>query len=471
MRRNKLYFSGVLLLVAACIAAASAYFYVAGFSADPSSKPETFGAARESDREQISYTQKNSDPQSTQADFDSITKKYSGVIAAVEKGYKALQSPIDLSDYDITADELHEVVRYLGTDHGYYYVKGAYNYSVRGNRVENYRPEYFLTAQELERIDSQIEEAASGVVKEAAKYKTDIEKLICIHDYLVTNITYGAENGDRENNLYGALVLKNTLCTGYSEAFSLIASKAGIESRVVTSKELNHAWNIVLLDGRYYFVDCSWDDPVIGNPSLTSNPVSGYGRYQYFMCSEEYLYNNDHQSKDWEVHGHNVSGLATSKFYDDFFWRDHETLMKPAAGSWYQSYGYDAENVKPNQVKFSIDKITFSGNENYTLNTERTVYSCWKMGSSYYPVFYSTLQGYNGDIYYMRADGIYKLNAGGKFDGSGDTCVFKNPRKDNIYDFVIDGENDKFTVVYGKTMENDPSNATQISYKLSDHSF
>lgn len=465
MKRNKNYFS-LFLAAALCIATAIAYFYVSGSFADQISKSVTV-----EDKRETSYTQKNTDPAGTQADFDSLTGKYGAVIAAVERGYKALQSSIDLSDYDITADALREIVGYLGIDHGYYYVKRAYNYSVRGDQVEKYYPEYFLTAQELKSIDSQIEEAAGGVAKEAEKYKTDIEKLIFIHDYLVLNITYGAENEDRDNNLYGALVLKNTLCTGYSEAFSLIASKVGIESRVVTSKKLNHAWNIVLLDGRYYFVDCAWDDPVIKDPSLINNPVSGYGRYKYFMCSGEYFYQSDHKSDDWTVNGINVSGLAGSRFYDDFFWRDYEALMTPFSGSWYQNHSYEEENVRPDQVKFSIDKITFSGNENYTLNTQRTVYSCWKMNGSYYPVFYSTLQSYNGDMYYTRADGIYKLNAGGKTDGSGDTCVFKNPRDDHIYDFVIDGEKETFTVMYGKTVENNASNATKITYNISDHKF
>ena len=419
----------------------------------------------------ISFTKKNSDPLSKEVDFDAITAKYGEVIAVIEKGYKALQKSIDLSDFDITYDELKKVIEYLCIDHGYYYVKSTYNYSTLGDYVEEYNPEYFMSAQEIQKIDKQIETAANAVAQEAAKYKTDIEKLICIHNYLVENITYGAENTDRDNNLYGAFILKNTLCTGYSEAFSLIASKVGIKAWVVTSQKLGHAWNIILLDGRYYFVDCAWDDPTINNPSLINNPLSGYGRYQYFLCSEDYLYKHDHATKDWVVNGYSVSGLATSKFYDGFFWRDYQTLMKNASGSWYQNYSYEEKNIKAEQVKFSIDKITFANNENYTLKTDRTIYTCWGIDSSYYPVFYSTLQSYNDSVYYIKADGIYKLKVGAALDGSGDTKVFKNPRNDNIYDFVIDKSGGKFTVMYGKTMDNTSSNASKITYSISDYKF
>lgn len=418
-----------------------------------------------------SFTDKNNDPLSNAVDFDSITAKYGAVIAAVEKGYKALQSTIDLSDFSITYDELRSVIKYLSIGHGYYYVKSTYNYSTAGDRVAEYNPQYFWSAKDIETIDKQIDSEVSRIASEAANLKTDIEKFLYIHNTLILSITYGAENTDRDNNLYGAFVLKNTLCTGYSEAFCQIAAKLGLKAWVVTSDKLGHAWNIVLLNGRYYFVDCAWDDPTIDNPSLMNNPVSGYGRYQYFMCSEEYLYKSDHQSKDWMVNGISVLGLAASKFYDSFFWRDYETLMKPSLGSWYQNYSYEEKNVKPEQVKFSIDKITFSNNENYTMDVDRTIYTYWKIGSSYYPVFYSTLQSYDGSVYYIRADGIYKINEGGAFDGSKDACVFKNPRNDNIFDFYIDKADKTFTVMYGKTMDNNSSNATKITYKISDYKF
>ena len=419
----------------------------------------------------ISFTKKNSDPLSEAVDFDAITKKYGAVIAAVEKGYKSLQSTIDISDFGITYEELHSVIKYLGIGHGYYYVKSTYNYSSSGDYVVEYNPEYFWSAKDIDKINQQIDSEVNRISSEAVNLKTDIEKFLYIHNSLIMNITYGAENTDRDNNLYGAFVLKNTLCTGYSEAFCQIAAKLGLKAWVVTSDKLGHAWNIVLLDGRYYFVDCAWDDPTITNPSLMNNPVSGYGRYQYFMCSGEYLYKSDHQSKDWAVNGINVSGLATSKFYDSFFWRDYETLMKPSLGSWYQNYSYEEKNVKPDQVKFSIDRITFSNNENYTLDIDRTVYTYWKIDSSYYPAFYSTLQSYDGDVYYIRADGIYKINENGAFDGSKDACVFKNPRNDNIFDFCINKADKTFTVMYGKTMDNNASNATKITYKISDYKF
>ena len=36
----------------------------------------------------------------------------------------------------------------------------------------------------------------------------------------------------------------------------------GIEGKTIPSSQMNHAWNNTLLDGTWYLVDVTWDDPV-----------------------------------------------------------------------------------------------------------------------------------------------------------------------------------------------------------------
>ena len=420
---------------------------------------------------EISFTTKNNDPRSGNYDFEAIAVKYANEIAAIENGYKGLQMDIDLSSFTLTHTDLRNIITYLKTNHGYYYVANAFNYSHIDGIVQKYSPGYTMSAGDIQKYDKQIADIVSKAANEAGKFKTDVEKLIYIHDFIIANTTYNPSAPAEQNSIYGALILKNTMCTGYSEAFAEIASKLVIKTYIVKSDKLNHAWNLVLLDGRYYHIDCAWDDPTISNQNLLNNPVSGFGRYLNFLCSEKQLYKDDHISNDWLINGVSVSGAASSTFYDGFFWRDYNTLMKYSNGSWYQSYSFDSTSSNPADVKFCIDKITFTNNDNYKLSACRTIYTHWSMGSSFYPMFYSTLQGYNGSVYYIKADGIYKLKDGAKADGSGDPCVFKNPRNDNIYDFAIDASNGTFTVMYGKTADNTSSNATKLSYKLADYSF
>ena len=106
---------------------------------------------------------------------------------------------------------------------------------------------------------------------------TDLEKVISAHDWLVTNCQYDpyigtggkyiASDGTVYNDepavytSYGAFGNHNVVCQGYALAFKVLMDRAGIPCCYVKSDAMNHAWNIVQLDGNWYHVDVTWDDP------------------------------------------------------------------------------------------------------------------------------------------------------------------------------------------------------------------
>lgn len=402
--------------------------------------------------------------------FNEFILKYKDVISLIEKGYSNLQESIRLYKFKITQKELKTIVMYLSMNHGFYYVNTAFSYTELGEYIYDYTPDYTMTAEEIEKSGAQIEAVVDKIAAEAADMKTDIEKLIYIHNYIVDNMIYDERGDYTQNNIYGALVLKKTMCIGYAEAFNSIASRLGFVSFIVTSEELEHAWNMIFFDGSFYFIDCTWDDPTITEPTLSSDLVSGYGCYQYFMCSEKMLLENEYNASDWLVNGCNVSGVANSTAYDDFFWHEYESLMRYSNGVWYHDYEYPEANVRNyRDVKFSIDKIEFTDNKNYTSSTERTISTYWDIGAGYYMSFESTLQNIHDSIYYMTANGIYRLEGNGRKNGKDDLLVFENDRSDNIYDFKIDTSAGTFTVLFGKTEEYSEENAVELTYKIADY--
>ncbi|MDE5605441.1 MAG: hypothetical protein K2I73_07650 [Eubacterium sp.] len=401
--------------------------------------------------------------------FDEISKKYEDAIKKIETGYQNQFDNIRLKSCRITVDELEEIVKYLKTNCFYYYVDSNYTYFSDGQYITSINPRYTMSAEEIKETDRFIHSMIDDIAKQASSYKTDIEKLIFIHNYLVENLEYGNDDSS-ENNIYGALVLKKTKCVGYSEAFRYIAEKAGIKTYIVSSSKLAHAWNMVLINGNYFFVDCTWDDPILDKVNLSNDPLSGYGCYKYFLCSEANYMKNEHKATDWTVNGENIKGIAVTTAYDNFLWRDYGSLMRYSKGSWYHDYGYSGENItNSNDVKFSIDKITFSGNTKYEQETVRTIRTCWKMGMEFYDAFESTLQCIEDDLYYFTAEGIYRLDEKGRLNGKKDLRVFKNPKFNNIYDFDIDVLNGKFTVMYGSTDAYTKNNAAKETYKIADY--
>ncbi len=66
---------------------------------------------------------------------------------------------------------------------------------------------------------------------------------------------------------------KKTVCQGYANATQYLLTLLGIPAVVVTgtAEGDTHAWNLVQLDGAYYFMDTTW-----GNSSY-NNGASGMG--------------------------------------------------------------------------------------------------------------------------------------------------------------------------------------------------
>lgn len=97
--------------------------------------------------------------------------------------------------------------------------------------------------------------------------KTDYEKVVYFHDYLVANTVYGFLGAEQEEQSYtaaGALLQGKAVCNGYAEAMELLLLCSNIETYMVVGAAdgVSHAWNIVKIDGEWYHVDVTWDDPL-----------------------------------------------------------------------------------------------------------------------------------------------------------------------------------------------------------------
>lgn len=118
---------------------------------------------------------------------------------------------------------------------------------------------------------------------------SDRDKIKALHDYVVLNAAYDYDNYLRDTipddsySEYGILILNTGVCQGYALTMKLLLQLAGIETYYITGTANGglHAWNMVVLDGNYYHVDATWDDPVPNRP--------GQVRYNYFLISDKQM--------------------------------------------------------------------------------------------------------------------------------------------------------------------------------------
>ncbi|WP_010303296.1 transglutaminase domain-containing protein [Kurthia senegalensis] len=166
----------------------------------------------------------------------------------------------------------------------------SYGYSassVANSNTTNltYQFKYYTTKNKNARATKLLDAEVAKIKK---TYKTDVDRIKAVNDYIVLNTRYGGLTTDRYS-MYGVALNKQAVCQGYASTAYYMLKKLGFQTYYVTGNAngLRHAWNKVKVDGSWYNLDVTWNDPV---PNI-ANQVS----YKYFLLSDKML-NRDHQA-------------------------------------------------------------------------------------------------------------------------------------------------------------------------------
>lgn len=150
-----------------------------------------------------------------------------------------------------------------------------------------------IKKEEIPKLKESFDAKVNEIVSKAPQ---DVEqKLKYFLDWLAINNTYnpnglGATNFSRV--AISGILSNNSLengpvCYGYATALKVLLDKANIENVYVEGFAYNqknmpsgeqHAWNYVKLDGTWYAIDPTWDDPSVTNQSA---------RLVYFLVGSE----------------------------------------------------------------------------------------------------------------------------------------------------------------------------------------
>lgn len=150
---------------------------------------------------------------------------------------------------------------------------------------------------------------------------SDYEKELYLHDALIKKVTYTYSKLEEQNG-YTTLVEGKGVCAGYAFALQYLLMRAGIQSYyVVGYAGENHAWNLAKIDGEWYFLDATWDDPLTGSGSDSAySPFHTYFNLSAEMMAEDHTlsgqpYNvplEDCTATDAFYHNVNHTAVSTS---------------------------------------------------------------------------------------------------------------------------------------------------------------
>lgn len=208
---------------------------------------------------------------------------YAAIVLNVEAFPEEIEIPA------ISAEQLGRVANAAALDHPmlYQYDRGVALVK-RSGRVY-FAPRYTCTKEEYEAAKAQVDQAVQDILSQMTQ-GTEYENELFLHDYLVGHCRYDEEESGSNNfNPVGALVDGSAICSGYAKAFKLLLDAAGIENTPVIGKAsenggepVAHIWNAVKLGDHWYFVDPTWDDPILSDGQIEDD----YGTYNYFNITD-----------------------------------------------------------------------------------------------------------------------------------------------------------------------------------------
>lgn len=216
------------------------------------------------------------------------------------------QREVSLSQYSVTVDKFKELyfdLYYQGALPWYVTAKCAYTYDPQTTFISKFTPDT-IPDVDMALYEERVAQILDTCVLEGM---SQWQIALSVHDYLIANAIY--DDSLVRNTGYALLIDGTSVCAGYAKAYQDLMLRAGIDCRYVDSDAMDHAWNLVNIDGNWYHVDLTWDDP--------SPNTDGYVNHKYFLLTDEEISGGDDPHYDWDT-----DIVCADTQFADGFWRD-----------------------------------------------------------------------------------------------------------------------------------------------------
>lgn len=190
--------------------------------------------------------------------------------------------------------ELEKVVSCVFLDHpelfyseGYSYEKHMFAGTIQKITLS---PNYIFSEDEVEMnqkmIDQYVEECKKGLPENAGDY----EKVRYVYEFIILNTEYNLEAPDNQN-VCSVFLGRESVCLGYAKAVQYLLYEMGVEASVITGSVVtgeSHAWNLVKVNGQYYYVDATWGDASYTNEAEVTGALATIN-YDYLCITTQDL--------------------------------------------------------------------------------------------------------------------------------------------------------------------------------------
>ena len=292
--------------------------------------PATAGAANVNTIAKSARQLNGDDPQTVEPNWDAF-------YAAIEEVFFTAATTVDVTSCAIpyTEEGWNDICKTLNDMPQMLHITGL---SIQTTSIEgqpsiissvNYSGDWAKNAEKRDACEKVMFKLLRGI--EGNTEMSVYDKLLLVHDRLIAWAAYDTSISLTANadsyNAYGALVNGKAVCQGYSMAYSWMLKKLGIDSTYETgtlSDGVSHGWLRVTLDGKDYYVDATWDDPV--------NDVPGRVLHENFLIDAATF-----EQTHGEMEGLDET-VADTAFADSFDKNTKSEIVRIRGNYYYMKY-------------------------------------------------------------------------------------------------------------------------------------
>ena len=223
-------------------------------------------AEREKEAESISFLSEDAFCFS----YESLSAEEKLWYQDIEQALGSMTEKVRLSEEGLTAGLnegcIDKIFQCVLIDHPEIFYVDGYTYTKysRGEKTVaiDFSGNYQLTPSEAAFRKTKIEQEAEKLLAGLPLPSSDYDKVKYVFETIIRNTEYDLNAPDNQN-IYSVFVGGASVCQGYAKATQYLLNRLGVDCTLVQGKVENgegHAWNLVRVDGSFYYVDTTWGD-------------------------------------------------------------------------------------------------------------------------------------------------------------------------------------------------------------------
>lgn len=149
---------------------------------------------------------------------------------------------------------------------------------------------YSMGSEEAEQIKIRIEQRIAECFQQVPLNEDEYSTVKYLYEWLIGNTEYD-KTAENNQNICSVFLQGRSVCQGYAKAMQYMLQKADIQCLLVTgfTNGERHGWNLVRVNGNYYYLDPTWGDASYASGNAADNMAEGVPsiNYDYFLVTTD----------------------------------------------------------------------------------------------------------------------------------------------------------------------------------------